>query len=91
MTDNLKWSRRLMRPPGANPDLSTNFVAKAWHIQSSIGSGTYCGVNVTRFYSDRATAPIEAPPEGEVCAKCLRQYARGVVLPQGGGASWRKG
>lgn len=91
MTD-LQWARRLMRGAGLRTDRAA-WVPKAWHIQNPApgSSGTYCGVNVVRFYSDRAQAPIDSPPPGEVCKKCLRQYDRGFVLPQGGGSSSRRG
>lgn len=86
------WARRHMRRPGTSVRLN-DFIAKAWHIQSPNpgATGTYCGVNVRRFAGDVLVAPLSPPPSGDVCRKCLKQHQLGRALPQGGGASWRKG
>lgn len=84
--ETVTWRRRHMRRPGSSVHLN-DFIAKSWHILSpGLGSsGTYCGVNVNRFAGESLVAPLSPPPEGEVCAKCIRQHELGRVRPQGRG------
>lgn len=88
----VRWARRLMRRPGSLVERN-DFVPQPWHIENPApgSSGTYCGVNVRRFAGNLAESPVDQPPEGRVCPKCIRQHAANRVLPLGGGASWRRG
>lgn len=80
----VEWVRTNRRAPVSNwRSADAARVQGPWHIQNPIGSLTLCGSEVSRIVSSSSmvTESAESPPDGRVCAVCLKWFPTGRSKP----------